>query len=210
MKLFSISVGAEYSSYGEKTKYYPFSIADSIATNGMWQSYITSYTDYDTAYITGNPYILSTILQRQDSSYVIQNDTMQVSKYDQEIAKRNGVNRISYIEFPVEMSFCFTQGKAGMGITGGLSPSLLISQKGNYLRRDGRGIESFSEIETFRKFMLNARLSADFYYRFSGRAKLLVRPQIKSNLNSVFDNKYGVNQKYYSTGILFGISYMLN
>ena len=208
--LFTLSIGAEFSSYGEKTNYYPYSLQDSIITNSSWQTFVSNYTDTDTAYITGNPYLLQTIMQRQDSSYVMNQDTVEASKYDKLIAEKNGVNRISYAEIPIELSICFTKGRAGFGVSGGVSPALLVSQKGNYLRRDSRGVESFSEIKSFRKFMLNARFSADFYYRFSGRAKLLIRPQIKSNLNSVFENSYGVKQKYYSTGILFGISYMLN
>ncbi len=209
-KLFTLSIGAEYSSYGEKTNYYPYSLKDSITTNSSWQTFLSNYTQTDTAYITGNPYFMDTILQRQDSAIVMRQDTIETSQYDKLIAERNGINRLTYIEIPVELSVCFSKGRAGFGVSGGLSPALLISQKGNYLRRDGRGLESFNEIKTFRKIIVNARFSADFYYRFSGRAKLLIRPQIKSNLNSVFENSYGVKQKYYSTGILFGISYMIN
>jgi hypothetical protein len=209
-KLFTLSMGVEFSTYGEKTNYYPYSLKDSITSNSSWQTFISNYTDTDTAYITGNPYFMQTILQRQDSAIVISQDTIETSQYDKLIAERNGINRIFYLELPIELSICFSKGKAGFGVSGGISPALLVSQKGNYLRRDGRGLESFSEIKTFRKIMVNARFSADFYYRFSGRAKLLIRPQIKSNLNSVFENSYGVKQKYYSTGVLFGISYMIN
>ncbi len=209
-KLFTLSMGVEYSTYGEKTNYYPYSLKDSITTNSSWQTFISNYADTDTAYITGNPYFMQTILQRQDSAIVINQDTIETSQYDKLIAERNGINRLTYIEIPVELSVCFSKGRAGFGVSGGVSPALLVSQKGNYLRRDGRGLDSFSEIKTFRKIMVNARFSADFYYRFSGRGKLLIRPQIKSNLNSVFENSYGVKQKYYSTGILFGISYMIN
>ncbi len=86
----------------------------------------------------------------------------------------------------------------------------LSHEKGNYIRTDGRGIESFDEIKTFRKFMLNARFGIDFYYRISARTKLMLRPQYKANLNSVFNDSYGITQKYNSTGVQFGISYMLN
>lgn len=209
-KSLSISMGVEYAAYGEKTNYYPFSIQPTIIETSGWNTFITNYVDIDTAYVTGNQLLLQSIRQVQDSNFVVVRDTIEEYKYDEAIAKNNSVNHSYYLELPIELSYCLNRGRTGFGISGGVAPAMLANQSGHYLRTDGKGIESFSEIKTFRKYLFNARLSADFYFRFSAKAKLVLRPQIRSNLNSVFDNDYGVKQKYFSTGVLFGVSYMLN
>jgi hypothetical protein len=207
---FSLSLGAEYSMYGEKTNYYPYSNQITIIGDSDWQTYLLHLVDTDTAYVTGNQWYIETPFTRLDSSLVQSWDTLEEYKYDKRIAESNGINKFYFIEVPVEVSYCITKGRAGFGISAGISPGMLVHEKGHYLRSDGRGIESFQEIQTFRKFMMNARLSADFYYRLGARTKLVMRPQFRTNLNSVFKDEYGIKQKYYSTGVLFGISYMLN
>lgn len=209
-KSLSLSMGVEYAAYGERTNYYPFSIQPTITETSGWSTFITNYVDIDTAYITGNQLLLQTIRQIQDSNFVVVRDTIEEYKYDEEIAKTNGINHSYYLELPIEISYCLNRGRVGFGISGGVAPAMLTTQNGHYLRTEGKGIESLSDIKTFRKYLFNARLSADFYYRFSGKAKLVLRPQIRSNLNSVFENDYGVKQKYFSTGVLFGVAYMLN
>jgi hypothetical protein len=205
-----LSLGVEYTYYGEKTNYYPYSNQQSIVESSGWQTYQTYYVDTDTAYITGNQFFLETNMQRQDSAYVTSSDTVEEYKYDQFIADKNGVNKIYYVEMPIEISYCINRGRTGFGISGGIAPAILTQTKGYYLRPDGKGIESLDEIKSFRKFMVNGRISFDFYYRAGARTKLVLRPQLRANLNSVFEDSYGVKQKYYSTGVLFGVSYLLN
>ena len=207
---FTVSIGAEYSVYGEKTKYYPYSNQLTITDNSTWNTFIVNYIDTDTAYIFGNQRFIETIMQRTDSNYVFEQDTSEEYKYDQRIAQSNGVNRLYYVEIPLEVSYCLNKGRAGFGLSGGISPALLVQEKGYYIRSDGRGIDALSEMKTFRKFLINGRVSVDVYYRISGRTKLLLRPQFKTNLNSVFKDDFGIKQKYYSTGVLFGVTYMLN
>ena len=205
-----LSVGAEYSVYGEKTNYYPYSNQPTLLENNYWQMFHTTYVDTDTAYIMGNQLFLNTTMQRVDSSYIVDSDTIYEYKYDARIAESNGYNRYYYFEFPIEVSYNINSGRFGFGFSGGVAPAILVHEKGNYIRSDGKGLDSFSEIEYFRKFVLNARVSADFYYRLSPRMKIVMRPQLRSNLNSVFNEEAPVRQKYYSGGVLFGITYFLN
>jgi hypothetical protein len=209
-KSFIFSFGAEYSVYGEKTNYYPYSNQQTVTNNSLWQTYLSSYIDTDTAYVMGNQLFLNTVLQRQDSSYITHSDTVNEYKYDKDIAARNGYNRFYYFEIPVELTYYVTKGRLGFGFSGGISPAWLIEERGNYIRSDGNGLDSFGEIKYFRKFMMNARVSADIYYRISSRVKLQLRPQLRSNLSSVFNSDFPVRQKYYSGGVLFGVSYFLN
>jgi hypothetical protein len=210
LKSINISAGVEYAVYGEKTNYYPYSNQLKIDDNSFWQTFTTSFVDTDTAYIWGNPKFFQTVRLRNDSMFIVDQDSSEEYKYDENIAKNNGVNKLYYVEIPIEISYVLNKGKMGIGITGGISPAFLTKEKGYYIRKDGKGIESLEEIESFRKFILNARVGVDIYYRAGARTKLMLRPMFKANLNSVFQDDYGVKQKYNSTGILFGVTYILN
>lgn len=210
MSKLSVSLGAEYTVYGEETNYYPYSLQNSVIENGNWNIYNVSYTDIDTAYVIGNQYLLESQQIRLDSMYNSNLDTIEEYKYDQAIAEKNGVNRITYIEMPVMFSYNLVRGRAGVGISVGVAPGWLTSRSGYYLRTDGRGVESLEEIQSFRKFMLNGRAGIDLYYRMNARMSFTLRPQMKTNLNSIFEDSYGVKQKYTSTGVLFGVSWLLN
>ena len=131
---FTVSIGAEYSVYGEKTKYYPYSNQLTITDNSTWNTFIVNYIDTDTAYIFGNQRFIETIMQRTDSNYVFEQDTSEEYKYDQRIAQSNGVNRLYYVEIPLEVSYCLNKGRAGFGLSGGISPALLVQEKGYYIR----------------------------------------------------------------------------
>ena len=209
-KSLGLSIGAEYTYVGERTNYYPYSDQLTLVNNGHWHLFQSNFVDTDTAYIMGNPLFVSTVVQRIDSSFIITSDTIYEYKYNQEIALNNGVNRIYYLEFPIEISYAVTRGRMGIGFSGGIAPGILTGQRGHYIRDDGRGIESFDEVSYFRKFMINGRFSADFFYRAGARTKIVVRPQLRANLNSVFKSESGVKQKYYSTGLVFGVAYLLN
>jgi hypothetical protein len=209
LKKFTFSLGAEYATYGEKVNYSPYSLQNTYVENGDWVLYFTPVQQTDTAFVTGNQYFISTTVMRQDSTFNSDIDTIQEMKYDQNIADHNGMTRITYVEVPVMVSYNVVSGRAGVGISAGISPGWLTSTSGYYLSTDSKGFQSLEEIEAFRKFMLNGRVGVDFYYRMSSRMCLNVRPQLRTNLNSVFEESYGVKQKYTSTGILFGISWLL-
>lgn len=206
----SFSIGAEFSSYGEKTNYFPYSNQQVITDNSSWNTFTIDVIDIDTAYIWGNQRLIETIYQQLDSTFVFEQDTLEEFMYDKKIAETNGINRFYYVEVPVEVSYIISKGKAGFGVSGGLSPGWMVHQKGYYIRPDEKGVDALTEIKSFKKFMVNARLSVDFYYRLGGRTKLVIRPQFKTNLNSIFKDDFAVKQKYYSTGLMFGVSYMLN
>jgi hypothetical protein len=206
----SLSVGAEYSIYGEKTNYYPFSIQNRIVDNGNWNAYFVTYIDTDTAYVIGNRYFVQSSQLRLDSSFNSDLDTIQEYKYDASIAEKNGVNHITYVEIPVMVTYNIISGRTGVGVSGGVSTGLLTGRSGYYIKSDGKGVESLEEIDGFRKVVLNGRVGLDIYYRMNARMCLNLRPQIKTNLNSVFEDNYSVKQKYSSAGVLFGVSWLLN
>src|SRR6185295_13607289 len=134
MKSLSVSIAAEFSAYGEKTNYYPYSNQTLVTPDDYWQTLTVTSVDTDTAYYRGNYLFLQNPFSHLDSSYVQSWDTTEEYKYDKGIADANGVNRFYYIELPVEVSYCFTKGRAGVGVSAGISPAMLITEKGHYLR----------------------------------------------------------------------------
>ncbi|MBK6446694.1 MAG: hypothetical protein IPF81_15740 [Bacteroidetes bacterium] len=208
-KLLAISVGIEYSSWGEKTDYSSMSLQAQLEQSGNWQTYVYSVTDTDTAYYYGNQYFLQSIVQRTDSNYISVVDTVIRETYDPTIASANGINRYWYFEIPVEISVRHSFGKFGLGASAGLSPAWLVSKKGNYLKKDMSGVESLGTSASSNSMILNGRFSLDLYYQIHSRLNLVLRPQVKGNLQSVFTSSSAYKQKYTGTGILFGVNYTL-
>lgn len=208
---YAVSLGLEYSTWGENADYSPYLYQDNYIDNSFWQSFVRTVVDTDTAYIYGNQYFLRTSSQALDSSYVVDYDTVNQLSYDSSgvVLAANGTNKFHYVELPIEFSYRFSESKLGFGISVGFSPGLLTRSSGNYLTRDLTGVEKISEIREVNKFMFNGRMSLDVYYAINSNFQLTLRPQIKANLNSVFSDQFGVKQKYYSTGMLIGVSYRI-
>lgn len=210
IKSFSFSIGVEYSTWGEKADYSPRSWQEEIQQRGNWQTYLYSAVDTDTAYFSGNQYFLQNTVQRMDSNYITIVDTLYGEKYDASIVAANGINRYWYVEVPVELSYKHSFGKLGLGASAGISPAWLVSKKGNYLKQNMEGVETIQSAGATNAMIVNGRLSLDVYYAILPRLNIVLRPQVKGNLQSVFSSDSGFEQKYKGAGILFGINYKLN
>lgn len=209
IKSFSFSIGVEYSTWGEKADYSPRSWQEEIQQHGNWQTYLYSAIDTDTAYFSGNQYFLQNTVQRMDSNYITITDTLYGEKYDASIVAANGVNRYWYVEVPVELSYKHSFGKFGLGASAGIAPAWLVSKKGNYLKQNLEGVETIQSAGSTNAMIVNGRLSLDVYYAILPRLNIVVRPQVKGNLQSVFSADSGFDQKYKGAGILFGVNYRL-
>ncbi|MBP6333926.1 MAG: hypothetical protein KA444_00535 [Bacteroidia bacterium] len=206
----SASLGVEYSYWGEETKYEAYSNQTQYTTTSSWQTYHRTVIDTDTAYISGLEWLLQTQVHRLDSSYSSYTDTAIVSVYDPTVAERNGVNKFSYVEIPLIVSYHIPFNRFGIGMSIGLSPAWLTSQKGYYLKEDLSGVESISETKPLKTFFLNGRLSLDLSYRLNPRLNLILSPQIKTNLASISNSKNAVEQRYTATGINLGVFYSIH
>ena len=201
----SFGLGFEYSTWGEKKLYLPYVNKKSTVENGSFQPYMR--VDSNTIYFFGIVYFQS--FQVQDSNFVSQVDTVIQQSADPSISSTNNTNRFSFLELPVEYSYRFTHGKIGIGATAGISPAWLIGKKGYILKRDLTGLESISEMKSLNEFVLNGKFSIDLFYKMNERINVLLRPQFKTNLNSLFESDYDVNQRYSATGLLFGLQYSI-
>ncbi len=205
VKNFSVSIGMEYSGWGEKNIYVPYLNKKNLVEHGNNQLYYRTVTD--TLYIIGNQYF--NLHQVTDTVFVSHIDTVNQRTYDKQVLSVNGVSKFYYIEIPVEFSYRFSRSKVGIGITVGISPALLVTEKGYYLSKDLTGVEALSEIKSTNRFIVNGRFSLDLFYRMNEHFNLVARPQFKANLGSIFKNEYDVNQKYYATGLVLGVLYSI-
>jgi len=199
VKKFSFSAGVEYSSWGEENSYTPYVIKKNVIDDGNWSYRV----DTDTAFTMG---LVHYNYQNTDSAFNNHSDTIVEHAYSAQVLLANGASKFYYIEFPVEVSYRLMDGRFGIGVSAGASPAWLVSTKGYYLKRDLSGVELLSSTSTH-TFILNGRFSLDLFYRLSNRFSLMLRPQYRMNLNSVFRDDYGVNQRYHSSGLVGGVMY---
>lgn len=207
VKAFSISVGIEYAAWGEKANYSPYSLQQKITETGNWQTYNYTIIDTDTAYIWGNQYFLHTSEQHEDSNYVTHQDTSLQNAYDASLDAARGTNKFWYVEVPVEIRYRHMFGKFGLGASAGISPAWLSRKSGSYVKQDLTGAQSVQEAGTLNTFLLNGRLSVDVYYSISPSLSIVLRPQLKSNLQSLYTSSSGFRQRYTGTGLLVGLNY---
>ena len=201
----SIGLGFEYSTWGEKKLYLPYVNKKSTVENGSYQPF--DRVDSNTIYFFGIVYFQTFLVQ--DSNFVSRVDTVIQQAADPSISSTNNTNRFSFFELPVEYSYRFMHGKISIGATAGISPAWLIAKKGYILKRDLTGLESISEMKSLNEFVLNGKFSIDLFYKMNERINVLLRPQFKTNLNSLFESDYDVNQRYSATGLLFGLQYVI-
>jgi hypothetical protein len=205
VKNFSLSIGFEYSSWGERNLYIPYVNKKSTVENGSYHDF--DHVTVDTAYIWGNQWLVYDTIP--DSTFISHLDTVTNKVFDASVYKGNSTNKFYFFEVPVEINYRFNHSKLSIGATIGISPAWLISKKGYYLDKDLGGLVLISELKSINTFQVNGRFSIDFYYRACERLNILFRPQVKANLNSVFQSEYDVAQRYYATGLIFGLQYSI-
>ena len=204
---FSYGTGIEYSYFGEKNSYDAYSRQTQYIQSGSWQTYTHVVTDIDTAYISGLQWFLETQVSQLDSTYETRIDTNYINKYDPSISDRNSVNKIQYIEIPLMLSYRIPINKFDIGISVGISPVWIFSQRGHYLKQDLGGVESIRETKPFNSFLINGRLGLDVSYHLSPRIRIFVSPAWKTNLSSITKSNQGFSQKYSALGLQLGAAY---
>ena len=204
---FSYGTGIEYSYFGEKTSYDAYSRQTQYIQSGSWQTYTNVVTDIDTAYINGLQWFLETQVSQLDSTYETRIDTNYINKYDPSISERNSVNKIHYVEIPLMLSYRIPLNKFDFGISVGISPVWIFSQKGHYLKQDLSGVESIKDTKPFNSFLVNGRLGLDISYHLSPRIRIFGSPAWKINLSPITKSNQGYSQRYSALGLQLGAAY---
>ncbi|MBP6657675.1 MAG: hypothetical protein KA284_07465 [Bacteroidia bacterium] len=206
---FSIALGLGYTQYGEKVNYDPGVKSMFLIDNSYWNTFLTNVIVTDTNYVYGFVYLSQQTIQRLDSNYIQQSDSIEQIVINQNILKSTGTNIISYVEMPVTLSYYFGKKKFKYGVSAGVSAGMLVYSKGYYLNNAGNDVVKISDPDLFRKIILNGQVGLELKYCMSPGIHILLRPKYQMNLNSIVKDDAGFEQKYSAVGISAGVSFML-
>ncbi len=206
---YALSIGLNYIQYGEKVNYDPTAKNKIAVDNSYWNTFFITSVVTDTNFVYGYVFYSQQTIQRADSNYVTQIDSADHIGINNKILKSTGTNIISYLEIPITASYYFGKNKFRYGISAGIATGFLVYSNGYYLKESGTDVVNIAEDKIFKKVIFNGQVGLDFRYCISPKIHLLLRPQYRMNLNSIFDESNGPKQKYSSAGVTAGISFLL-
>ncbi len=206
---FSAGLGVEYSYLGEKIAYGSYSRQAQYTQYGNWETFNRLVTDTDTAYISGLRWFLETQVIRLDSAYISTTDTSFVNVHDKSLGEHNGTNKFYYVEIPLQLRYQFPVKRFAFGISVGISPAWLTSEKGYYIKEDQSGLEQVSVTKPVKAFFVNGSLGLDISYHLKPGINLFVGPEFKTNLGTITNTDFSVSQRYTKVGVKLGVVYQI-
>ena len=206
---FEVRVGLGLQIAGEKLNYSALSRQLFAIDSSYWYTYYHTVFQTDTNFVYGYVYYSQQSYQRLDSVIITQTDTVRMTTTDAAISSHNKTNQLYYTQLPIQFTWIFSKGKFRTGISAGITPMLLTVKNGYYIKDDMSGLESFSEIKSFRKLIWSAQAGIDIRYMISPKTHLLLRPGYSIMLNSVFGDEKSTKQKYSAAGVQAGISFLI-
>jgi hypothetical protein len=206
MKRWGLSSGLEYSSYGEKIQYNNWlnGFQNSVQTNTNYQIDSSFYTHY--YYIRGNEFSYTSLVEQTDT--LITYDTTQIAgKITADVSKVNSRTQFSYVEIPLVLHYDLIQKrKISFGVQTGISLGILQQKRGYYLDAQLSEFTNLKDSKDFSQLVWNARVGLNLHYYFKPATSVFLRPEFRTNLQSIFTPTTGINQRYQSLGLTIGIS----
>jgi len=206
MKRWGLSSGLEYSSYGEKIQYDNWlnGFQNSVQTNTNYQTDSSYNTHF--YYVRGNEFTFTSLVEQTDT--LITYDTTQIAgKITADVSKVNSRTQFSYVEIPLVLHYDLIQKrKFSAGIQTGVSLGILQQKRGYYLDAQLSEFTNLKDSKDFNQLVWNARVGLDIRYYFHPATSVFLRPEFRTNLQSIFTPATGINQRYQSLGLAIGIS----
>jgi hypothetical protein len=203
---FAINTGVELNKYGEKVTYSNWLFGNTNKVTNSYNYSTDSITTVSNYYLQGNQFDQTNIQVSTDSTLV--SDTASV--YGQKSADVNGINSktmISYIEIPLVVEYEAIKTKRfSVALRTGVSIGFMSQKRGFYLDKTQEEFRDLNNINTFRSTVWNARLGADFNYFIVPKTSIFIRPEYRTNLQSIFKTEAGIQQKYRAFGVMIGLS----
>ncbi len=166
-----------------------------------WNTYTVSILDLD-EYLLGNTVYIehedSLLIHSTDSTLVTQIDTTLISK------QNISASTYKYLEIPLVLGYEFKKGKISFTPKGGVINSILINRKGTFYDiRNDKVILSNNSLDT--KFLFNYYVAFNIKYNIAKHASIYVEPYFNSNINSMYNSGYAIEQKGRKYGLRTGI-----
>ncbi len=190
LKSWTIATGIHYSTYRTYRDYqYTFDTYDPE----------NSYFDYDTTWtwIFDDPDIGKPMVKNIDSTWI--------KVYQTNLVDNSGYNQLSYFEIPLLMGYRLKKNRLVIELNTGISVGILAGA--TYKVPDFNDYRTMVEITLLNKTLFNYMASVSFYYQLNEQLSLLVAPNYKQNLQSVFKKDYPVTEQFKTFGLNLGISY---
>lgn len=203
---FGIFTGIDVMNYGEKITYqnWLYGNVDQVSENEVYisDSILTPYYNY----IQGNEYEFFETTYQTDT--LITYDTSQVqAQVAGDVTNVNTSTRLSYIEIPLGLSYSIPlNGRFKVGLRAGMSIGFLRELKGYYIDPLLTEFIEIKDLSIVNSTIFNSRLAVDLNYYLRPGLSVFVRPEWRSNLNSVFIKNVDISQRYNAVGITFGVS----
>jgi hypothetical protein len=189
---------------GQKAEYSPYSNGEYYNSYQEWQPYQYMVSDTDSTYISGILFLQPKSVLIDDSLLVDVTDTMNGSHYDATIRDANGVNKHYVVEIPIVVTYQFSRGRFGAGISAGVAPGMVITSKGNYLRSDESSTTGMKNESS--QFTFNAMAGVELSYLLTEKMRIILNPTGKFYLTGIKE-KYGATHRYNTFGVNVGVLY---
>jgi hypothetical protein len=202
----TINSGLELNQYGEKTNYNSYLKGEVISIinyeNYQLDTLVTPYTSY----LQGNEYV-NFNTQYTTDTIVVYDTTSAVGDVEVSSSEFNSKTMLSYLEIPLSIAYEIPlSGRFTTGVRAGVSLGFLRERRGYYLDAQLYEFVDLQKVQTFNSIMLNIRAGFDLNYYLRPGLGLFLRPEYRGSLQSVFNKTSGINQRYSSYGLTFGVS----
>jgi hypothetical protein len=207
-----IQLGISYNAIQEDQAHRGLGLID----NSYWNDIDKSYWDFQQKQITvqDSTWWLGGWWQyppRQDSitdsTYISKYDRIHVTKYDTTDKDFKSKQTIKLIEIPVLLTYNFNKERWNFQIASGMSFGFYSNSNGQIIRPgDPVNLESSSK-SLFNSIQYNYLLQTELGYSLSDHWQINARPQLKMNLNSIYNVSSGFQHKYMFYGANIGVAY---
>ncbi len=199
----NFGIGAELTQVGGENNYSVLRNQYIIVDNSYWTYRVDST---DTLYISGNQIFQPDATPNlYDSVFTNLYDSAAVLVRDTSVTALNGVTSWKYLALPISMGYSRRMGKFSYGLQVTLAPAWRYGTVGYCLTKSQDGVVPLQVLAPVRTFQCDMRLGAVISYFLSNRWSMVLTPQWRQQLLSVYAESSGINQRYRSLGATLGV-----
>lgn len=211
-KRLGIQSGLQYTKWDEDLSTRFFNTKDNsyylIEDNSYWKYDTTIGPEKVKVWFEGqwhdvidtNMVLDSNNIKKIDSTYIEQIDTTDL--------RRNFQTTIEYYEVPLLLTYHLYKGRFDIQLSTGLSFGIFKTSSGQIINPNNlKHPESANNSSLFNSLQYNLIFGTAVSYSVSEHWKIVARPQVRANINSIYSGSSGIKRKYITYGVNAGIAY---
>ncbi len=206
---FYVKSGLRFSEFGENST---FNVTTELHdTSGGYRSWnLNRYWTYDTIGYYEDPNQPGMVFPILSPTYHIDTISAQWNSRDKiyyESKKTEARNRYRYVEIPLLAGVKFNIKRLGIYGGGGVGIAFMINTSGKYVENNEVRDISFND-NPYKSHNFNYLLNFGADYSLTNRWNVFLEFTYKSNITSIYKDEY-FQGKYHSSGLNFGLSYII-